>query len=143
MTPIVHSKAYTCYDEQPDRFYEELFEVRFEKEVVKKNDNIENVGTEYYGITMTDEKGNKRLIGKILERPGQHHQGIANYIGRHSIEEYSLKVQQLGGKVMMHKIHVYKIGYYAIYSDTEGNVFAIWQFDIDANELDSYLSHFR
>jgi len=132
MSAIVHSKTYTGYSEQHDRFYEELFEVRFEKEVAENNDNIVNVGKEYYGITMTDEKGNMRLSDRILERPGQQHQGIANYIGMLSIEEYSLKVQQLGGKVMMHKIHVSEIAYYAIYSDTEGNLFAIWQIDINA-----------
>ncbi len=97
------------------------------------NDNVIYDEKGYWGITTTDELGNKSLIGEIFKRQNSQYQGITNYIGIGSLEKYSSKVRQLGGKVMMSETLVPGIGSYSIYSDIEGNVFAIWQIDSNTN----------
>ena len=60
----------------------------------------------------------------------EHH--ITNYIGVDSVDEYSPTVEDLGGKVFASKPLVPGMGYFALSSDTENNVFAIWESDESA-----------
>jgi predicted enzyme related to lactoylglutathione lyase len=77
-------------------------------------------------ITTTDDKGNKALGGGIMKRQGPQ-QPIINHIDVKSVDEYSSKVQQLGGKVHVPKTAVPGMGYFAICLDTENNAFGIWE----------------
>jgi uncharacterized protein len=52
---------------------------------------------------------------------------ILNYIGVNSVEDYSAKVQQLGGSVKMPKMAVPGMGYLAVCSDSENNTFGLWE----------------
>jgi uncharacterized protein len=81
---------------------------------------------EYWTITTTDDKGNKALGGGMMKRQGPQ-QPITNYIDVKSIDEYSSKVQQLGGKVHVPKMPVPGMGYLAVCLDTENNAFGIWE----------------
>jgi hypothetical protein len=54
-------------------------------------------------------------------------QGITNYISVPSVDEFTAKVQKLGGKVFMPKTAVPEMGYFAVCQDTENNVFALWE----------------
>lgn len=118
------------YDvERSKKFYSELYGWNFKKWMNEYRNPEMPEGMEYWEITATDDKGNKSLTGGILKRQDPEYHGITNYICVNSIEEYTAKVQQLGGKVMMCKTYVPEVGYYSIYSDTEGNIFAIWETD--------------
>ena len=57
---------------------------------------------EYWMVTTTDDKGNKALGGGMMKRvqPGQQ---ITNYINVRSVDEYSEKVEKLGGRVVATK----------------------------------------
>ena len=44
-----------------------------------------------------------------------------------SIDEYTKKIKSAGGEVVMPKMQVGDMGYYAYVKDTEGNVFGIWE----------------
>ena len=68
--------------------------------------------------------------GVMKRQPGQ--QGITNYIGVPSVDEFVAKVQKLGGKVRMPKTAVPQMGYFAICQDTENNTFGLWQMDRNA-----------
>jgi predicted enzyme related to lactoylglutathione lyase len=46
-----------------------------------------------------------------LKRRNSQQQGITNYIDFKSIDEYSVKVERLGGKVVLQKIPVPGMGY--------------------------------
>jgi predicted enzyme related to lactoylglutathione lyase len=71
------------------------------------------------------------VVGGMVKR--QHpEQKIINYIGVSSIEEYSNKIQNAGGKVVIQKTTVPNHGYFAICLDTEDNSFAIWKSDPDS-----------
>ena len=50
-----------------------------------------------------------------------------NYISVPSIDEYSKKVNELGGKVVMPKTEITGYGFFAVCIDTENNAFALWE----------------
>lgn len=89
-------------------------------------------GMEYLIITTTDDKGNKSVGGGMMKRQNSQQQGMTNYIDVKSVQEYSAKVEQLGGKVMIPKKPVPGMGYFAVCLDTENNTYAIWETDANA-----------
>jgi uncharacterized protein len=56
-------------------------------------------------------------------------QQITAYIGVPSVDEYSAKVEKLGGKIIVPKMAVPSMGYFVICMDTENNAFGIWETD--------------
>ena len=68
--------------------------------------------------------------GVMKRQPGQL--GITNYIGVPSVDEFAVKVEKLGGKIITAKTAVPQMGYFAICQDTENNVFGLWQMDKNA-----------
>jgi uncharacterized protein len=81
---------------------------------------------EYWMITTTDEKGNKALGGGMMKRHIPQQPNI-NYIDVKLVDEYSSKVEKVGGKVVVSKKAVPAMGYFAVCLDTENNAFAIWE----------------
>lgn len=81
---------------------------------------------EYWIVTTTDDKGNKALGGGMMKRQMPEHQ-ITNFIDVKSVDEYSSKVEKLGGKAVAPKHAVPGMGYFALCLDTENNSFAIWE----------------
>jgi predicted enzyme related to lactoylglutathione lyase len=86
----------------------------------------------YWVITTTDDKENKATVGggMMKRQMPEHH--ISNYIGVDSVDEYSSTVEGRGGKVFASKHVVPGMRYFALCSDTENNVFAIWESDENA-----------
>ncbi|MGN6615362.1 MAG: VOC family protein [Candidatus Nitrosocosmicus sp.] len=125
MPTIVHFEIPSDDIQRSKRFYNELFGWTIEKFQDTGNNMPEDM--EYYIITTTDDKGNKSLRGGMLKRKDIQQQGITNYIDVKSIDEYSVKVEKLGGKVVVQKMPVPGMGYFAMCLDTENNSFAIWE----------------
>jgi predicted enzyme related to lactoylglutathione lyase len=126
MPTIVHFEVPSDDIERSKRFYNELFGWTIEK--LQGTDKIPE-GMEYWMITTTDENGDKSLTGGMLKRQNPQQQEITNYIDVKSIDEYSARVEKLGGKVVVQKMPVPGMGYFAICLDTENNSFAIWETD--------------
>lgn len=87
------------------------------------------ISEEYWSITTTDDNGSNAISGGLMKRAMPEQQGILNYIDVKSVDEYSHKVKQLGGKVEVEKMTVPGMGYLAVCSDTENNTFGLWQSD--------------
>lgn len=49
------------------------------------------------------------------------------YVLVESVDEYSKKIEELGGKVIVPKMEVPNRGWWAMAIDPEGNHFAIWE----------------
>ncbi len=77
----------------------------------------------YMSIT---SEGQKAISGALMNRINPL-QKIINYIGVPSIDEYSAKVEQLGGKIVVRKKAIAGTGYFSICLDTENNTFGIWE----------------
>ena len=128
MPTLVHFEIPSDDIDRSKKFYNELFGWTIEK--LPEQSLPE--GMEYFIISTVDDKGNKALSGGMMKRQNPQQQGITNYIDVKSVDEYSTKVEQLGGKVMIPKKPVPGMGYFAICSDTENNSFGIWETDANA-----------
>jgi predicted enzyme related to lactoylglutathione lyase len=121
MPTIVHFEIPADDVERSKKFYSDLFGWKIE---IWPGSTVDD--KEYWMITTTDEKGNKALGGGMMKRQMSQHQNT-NFIDVESVDEYSSKVQQLGGKVAVPKMSVPGMGYLAYCLDTENNSFGIWE----------------
>ena len=125
MPTIVHFEIPADNVERAKKFYSDLFGWKMEK---WPGAGSSSSNMEYWIISTTDDKGNKADIsGGMMKRQGQHHQHITNFIDVNSIDEYSSKIEKLGGKVVVSKMAVPGMGYFAVCHDTENNSFGIWE----------------
>ena len=134
MPTIVHFEIPADDVDRAKKFYSDLFGWKIEKisgSTDNNNGRLTSAATgepiEYWIITTTDDKENKAAVdgGMMKRQMPEHH--ITNYIGVDSVDEYSSKVEELGGKLFAPKHAVPGMGYFALCSDTENNVFAIWE----------------
>lgn len=121
MPTIVHFEIPADDIERSKKFYSDLFGWKIERWPGPVSRDME-----YWMVTTTDEKGNKALGGGMMKRQMSQHQNT-NFIDVESVDEYSSKVQQLGGKVVVPKMSVPGMGYLAYCLDTENNSFGIWE----------------
>jgi predicted enzyme related to lactoylglutathione lyase len=131
LSTIVHFEI-PSDDIERAKFYNNLFGWEIEKFSGTSDSQLTSAATgqpiDYWIVSTVDDKGNKALGGGLMKRqmPEQH---ITNYINVTSVDDYSSKVKDLGGKVISHKHAVPGIGYFVLCQDTENNNFAIWETD--------------
>jgi predicted enzyme related to lactoylglutathione lyase len=118
---IVHFEIPANDLEKLKKFYTELFGWKIEKTPTM----------EYYGIgtVAMDEKGNllrPGVNGGMYKREQPQQQPV-NYIGVESVKEYSKKVTTLGGQIIIPRMEIPGIGWFALAKDPEGNVFGIFE----------------
>ncbi len=130
MPQIVHFEIPTDDMDRSKKFYSELFGWTIQD--IPGMDNNVHEGMKYLIITIKDENGNPAQTGGMVTRHIPQQQGMTNYFDVKSIEEYSSKEQQLGGKVIIQKKPVSQMGYFALCQDTENNIFGIWETDTNA-----------
>jgi len=126
---IVHFEIPADQPERAAKFYRELFGWN-----IKRWENPG--GMEYWMVETvpTDAEGRpvrQGVNGGLMRRmmPGQT---PVNYIGVASVDEFVRRAERLGAKVVVPKMPVPGMGWFAQLQDTEGNVFAIWQTDAAA-----------
>ena len=120
MPTIVHFEIPADDVERSRKFYSDLFGWKFEKWPGMES------GMEYWIINTTDNEGGKAVGGGMMKRQNPQ-QGITNFIDVTSVDEYSAKVQSLGGKIVAPKQAVPTMGFFAVCLDTENNTFGIWE----------------
>lgn len=132
---IVHFEIPADDPERAAKFYRELF--GWEINRLEGSDD-ERPGFEYWMVrtVATDAEGRPTrpgVNGGLMRRmaPGQT---PVNYIGVENIDEFVRKAERLGAKVLMPKHPVPGMGWFSQLTDTERNVFAIWQMDPSAGQ---------
>ena len=103
--------------ERAKRFYEGLFGWK-----------IDPVEGGYNLITVGEPGPDGGMMKRMA--PGQ---GITVYINVESVDDYSKKLQSLGGRLLMPKTAVPTMGYFAVFMDTEGNALALWEVNPQAS----------
>lgn len=119
MATIVHFDINANNIERAKLFYEKLFGWKFEK-----------LPMNYYMISTEDIDGNPGIGGGLSTRHGGDTippAGVINYIGVSSLEGALKQVITLGGKVLTEQQSVPGYGILAVCSDTEGNVFGLFE----------------
>ena len=76
--------------------------------------------------------GGEKAVSSSLIKRFSPKQTTIMYFDVPSVDGYSAKVQQLGGKVIVSRKAVPGTGYFAICLDTENNTFGIWEENKDA-----------
>jgi predicted enzyme related to lactoylglutathione lyase len=119
---IVHFEIPADDVEKLRKFYSQLFGWKIEKMPGP---------VEYWGIQTVpvDEKGmpiRSGVNGGMMKRQNPEHKPV-NYILVESVDEYVKKIESLDGKIVVPKMEVPGIGWWALALDPEGNQFAILQ----------------
>ena len=129
MPTIVHFEIPADDVERSRKFYSDLFGWKIEKwPGTDGGDGSSSSNMDYWVISTTDDKGGKASVGGgMMKRQDPQEQQITNFIDVSSVDEYSSKIEKLGGKVVVSKMAVPSVGYFAICLDTENNKFGIWE----------------
>jgi len=119
---IVHFEIPADDVEKLRKFYSNLFGWKIEKMPGPM---------EYFGIQtvpVNDEGMPVRpgVNGGMMKRQNPDHKPV-NYVAVESVDEYVKKIEALGGRVIVPKMEVPGIGWWASALDPEGNQFAIIQ----------------
>ena len=99
------------------RFYGELFGWKFADEIP---------GFEGYHMFSTPV-GDEGMAGAIGKRGEMAPEKVRAYVRVDSIDDSLSKVTELGGSVLEPKSVVEGMGWYAVFTDTEGNELALWE----------------
>lgn len=86
-----------------------------------------------YLLATTGEKDEVGIDGAIMDR-SDHKQAVINTISVDRWEDGAESVKKAGGKVLQDKTPVPGQGYFAYCTDTEGNVFGIFEADATAGQ---------
>jgi predicted enzyme related to lactoylglutathione lyase len=123
MATIVHFDISADNPERVKKFYESLFGWKIELLPGPLN---------YYLVETKDLNGNIGIGGGIAKRESPQQQGIINFIGVSSVDETTDQVTRMGGKVLQSKQIIPGWGWIAVCTDTENNLFGLFQKDMDA-----------
>jgi len=103
------------------KFYKDIFGWS-----MRKTSNPENPEKDYWHFDTQDDDGHKGLSGGMMKRQATEHT-VTNYITVSSIEQYQSKIEQHGGKIMIKKTEIPNMGYFAIFTDSENNMFGLFE----------------
>jgi len=118
MLRVVHFEINADDPERAAKFYQEIFGWK-----IKKWE-----GPIDYWLVTTGSEGQPGINGGIMKRMNPQ-ASTYNTVDVPSVDEFSKKITEHGGKVVVPKTAVPGVGYVAYCADTEGNVFGIMQED--------------
>ncbi len=109
---IVHVEFHSRNPSKTKQFYAEVFGWKFQ-DMPEMNYSMFEAPSGPGGGVMTPMEGMQP--------------GVLNYILADSIEKTSKKIEKAGGSIIMSKSEIPNFGWFAIFSDSEGTVNAIYQ----------------
>lgn len=121
MPTIEHFELPANNLERATEFYRAVFQWELERW-----SNSENSDKDYWFIKTMDQKGNVGISGGMMKRQSSNHQ-VTNYITVNSIDEFSNKIKEKGGKIIVSKTEIPDMGYFEIFLDTEGNMLGLYE----------------
>ncbi len=128
---VVHFEIPADDPERAAKFYRELFGWD-----INRWEGAASGVSEYWMVKTvpTDAAGQPTrpgVNGGLMRRmmPGQT---PVNYVAVASVDESVGRAERLGAKVVVPKMPVPGMGWFAQLKDTEGNIFAVWQTDAAA-----------
>ncbi len=104
-------------------FYGNVFGWKIEK--------VPNMEMEYFLVSTvpTDEKGNliRPGVNGGMYKKEKPEQKPVDYISVESVDEYSKKVTEQGGQIIVPKMEIPQIGWFALALDPEGNQIGLFE----------------
>jgi predicted enzyme related to lactoylglutathione lyase len=118
MRRVVHFEINADDPERAVKFYQKVFGWKIEK----WNGPVD------YWLVMTGPNDQPGINGGIMKRMNPE-ASTYNTVDVPSVDEFTKKITEQGGKVAVPKMAVPGVGYMAYCADTEGNIFGIMQED--------------
>lgn len=119
---VVHFEIPADDVEKLRKFYSELFGWKIER----TPGPMEYWSIETVPVDTKGEPIRQGVNGGMMKKQNPEHKPV-NYVLVESIDEYVMKIGDLGGKVIVPKMEVPGIGWWALALDPEGNQFGILQ----------------
>jgi predicted enzyme related to lactoylglutathione lyase len=116
MKRVVHFEITADSPERAIAFYEAVFEWKTQKWD----------GPIDYWLTTTGEDDAPGINGAIKHR-AEPQQAVINTIDVPSIDEFTPKIKEAGGEVVMPKTEIPGVGFHAYCKDTEGNIIGLFE----------------
>ena len=107
--------------DRAQKFYKDVFGWK-----MHKWNNPENPEKDYWYFETKDDNGNTGIGGGMMKRQSPEHT-VTNYITVSAIDEYTSKLEQAGGKVIIPKTKIPDMGFYAVFLDSENNMFGLYE----------------
>ncbi len=126
--PVVHFEIYADDPEKLSQFYTSLFDWTVVPIPDMDYALIRTVDTDEKGMPL--QKGG--INGGLMKRPSGYEGGWMNYVSVESVESAAERAQKLGATLMKDKSPVPGMGWFAMLTDPQGNLFALWQMDRNA-----------
>ena len=104
------------------KFYKDVFGWDIKKWSNNESSDLE----EYWMFETKDDKGNNGIGGGMMKRMAPEHT-VTNYITVSSIDEYSSKIKESGGKVVKPKTEIPDMGFIVVFLDSENNMFGLFE----------------
>lgn len=102
------------------QFYKDVFGWNMKK----LNSQVDSK-VELWMCETEDESGRKGITGGMMKRDSLP--SVTNYILVNSIDDYTSKINHSGGKVTLHKTEIPNMGFFAMFLDSENNVFGLFE----------------
>jgi predicted enzyme related to lactoylglutathione lyase len=126
---IVHFEIPANDPDKLAKFYSDLLGWQITKMPMPGGDYYSVLGSSSDEMGLPKERGT--INGGLYARQAPD-QGPVNYANVESVEDYVKKAEGLGAKVLMGKMAVPGMGWFAQISDPDGNVLGLWQSDTSA-----------
>lgn len=126
MNRVIHFDIYADDPVRASKFYEQAFSWKFEK--------WEGEGMKYWLIT-TGPDSEPGINGGMALREKEMKKSASLWsvtIGVDNIDVAIEKIEKSGGEIVMKKMALPKVGWFANFKDTEGNVLSLMQADMKA-----------
>ncbi|MFA4902351.1 MAG: VOC family protein [Desulfobaccales bacterium] len=120
MFKVVHFEIPADDVGRAQKFYGELFGWKIEKFTGPSP-------MDYWSIMTGDEKPEMGGLGGGMMQRQDPQQQITIYIDVPTVDEYVDKVARLGGQVVVPKMAIPGMGYFAVCLDPENNGFGLWE----------------
>ena len=121
MSRVIHFEIPAGDPQRAASFYKKVFGWKIEKWP----------GPMEYWMVTTGAEGTPGINGGLLKRQAPT-TATTNTIGVESVDAAVTAVQGAGGKMIMPKMAIPTVGYFAYCEDTEGNLFGVMQADTNA-----------
>ena len=115
---VVHFEIPSDNPEKLSAFYKNLFDWKFEKAPME--------GVEYWMITTKAGEDSPGVNGGMMKKMDPN-QRPCNYVLVDSVDDYCKKLQSLGGKIVVPKTPIPKMGAFAVALDPENNPFGLFE----------------
>jgi len=126
--PVVFFEIYAKDPDKLGQFYTTLFEWAIEPIKGKDYRIMKTTETDARGMPLQEG-----INGGLMRRPeGYEDRAWINYVLVKSVEAAADRAKKLGASVVKGKSPVPGMGWFAMLTDPEGNLFAVWQPDTKA-----------